>query len=189
MHGTIIEFNRLHGCGVIQCEHPKIQVYLSIHHAKDEKYLQIGDVVTFVGCSGPSGPEAREVILLWRSEILDTTLTTHPLKTSMPTWQGSRQVMDPEDLRIRSQPAKPQIYSSLMETSTNQPNDREACANCGKLMTPTLALANGTPQRSFCPFCGGVHKDFTKPSVPTLKDRTADAAATGIIGLIIGSLF
>ena len=67
-------------------------------------------------------------------------------------------------------------------------NDRDTCTCCGKLMTPTLALADGEPVRSFCPFCGEVHRDFTRPARPAslgLKDY----AAEGLFSAAITAVF
>lgn len=78
---------------------------------------------------------------------------------------------------------------TTLEIPTRHPDDREQCASCGKLMTPTLAFVNGTPHQSFCPFCGQVYRDFRKPSGTTFTGVAAEAAVTGILGSIIGSFF
>lgn len=41
------------------------------------------------------------------------------------------------------------------------PDDqRETCAHCGKKMVPRVAMYKGAPRRSYCPYCGGMHKKF-----------------------------
>lgn len=69
MHGVVADFDHSQGCGVIKCDVPKIDVSVCTIHIKDRTHLQPGDVVTFTGIGGPKGPEAREVILLWRGGI------------------------------------------------------------------------------------------------------------------------
>lgn len=60
-------------------------------------------------------------------------------------------------------------------------NDRDTCTCCGKLMTPTLALVEGVPARSFCPFCGEVHRDFTLPARTCPKDYVAEGLFSAAI--------
>lgn len=64
-------------------------------------------------------------------------------------------------------------------------NDRDTCMCCSKLMTPTLALLGGVAARSFCPFCGEVHRDFTSPA----RTRPNDYVAEGLFSAAITAVF
>ena len=64
-------------------------------------------------------------------------------------------------------------------------NDRDTCMCCGKSMTPTLALVGGVPVRSFCPFCGQVHLDFTPPA----RTRVNDYVAEGLFSAAMTAVF
>lgn len=46
-------------------------------------------------------------------------------------------------------------------------DDREACASCGKQMVPRMSFRNSEPYRSFCPYCGAVHRKFTPCFIAT----------------------
>lgn len=39
-------------------------------------------------------------------------------------------------------------------------DDRELCKKCQKTMVPRITFENNRPYRSFCPFCGVLHKKF-----------------------------
>ena len=189
MHGTITEFDPLRGCGVIYCDDLKVDVSWCMVHAKDETRLQIGDVVNFTGCGGPNGPEAREIILLWRSEKKSANSSTQRFKAATtnqkrPTNTTATHVRSTQSEAAIPMPRQPQKGLFVM-----QADDRDQCIHCGKLMTPTLALVDGSPHRSFCPYCGEVRRDFTKPYSPTIKERAADAAVGGVIGVIVSGLF
>lgn len=41
-----------------------------------------------------------------------------------------------------------------------RPDYRERCRSCGKLMVPRMSFYRGSPQASYCPFCGTQHKSF-----------------------------
>ena len=164
MHGTITELNPKEGCGVIHCDGLKIDVSLCMSRVKGDKQLTVGDVVSFLGFVGPKGPEAKEIILLWREVKTSTTANANSRNTVTTIQQVAKEI------------------------AVKLPNDRDQCASCGKLMIPSLVLSNGAPERSFCPFCGVVHKDFTKPSSPSIKHRAAEAAVGGVISVIVTGL-
>ncbi len=173
MHGTITTFDPREGCGVIHCDNPKIDVSFCLLHVKGEKQLRVGDVVSFVGVAGLNGPEATEVNLLWQR-----------VKTSRTTTARNIHTTKANKFNIAAD-----LQQVAKDIAAKLPNDRDQCASCGKLMIPNMSLLNGTPHRSFCPFCGAVHRDFTTPSSPTLKHKAAEAAVGGVIGVFIGSLF
>lgn len=73
---------------------------------------------------------------------------------------------------------------------------RVQCNSCGKLMIPRMNLYRGLPERSFCPFCGVVHKDFRLKTSCQPEKRSnlladlfgmavADLALYAIVGLVI----
>ena len=191
MHGIITELDHSQGCGVISCDVPKINVSFRINDVIDKTYLQFGDVVTFTGVGGSNGPEAREVILLWRDGSMKAPSRPQAQETPINITHNAKKV-------IAVGVGYPLDAKSIAETSHRQPamgmsnehrDDRDQCAICRKLMIPTLALVNGTPHQSFCPFCGHVHKDFTKPSGSSFKAVVGQAAATTLLGSIIVRFF
>lgn len=189
MHGIIIKFDPEQGCGVIHCDDPKVDVSLCISEVKGEKRLRAGDMVNFTGYGGPNGPRAREVILLWRAEKTAATTKAKNFETVKMMWKAPKEVGATSINEASDQSTKPLMQPSSREIMGTLPDDRDRCASCAKLMIPNLALANGAPERSFCPFCGGIHKDFTKPSIPTIQGRAKDAVGHGIFGLIIATIF
>lgn len=46
-------------------------------------------------------------------------------------------------------------------------DDRATCPHCGKKMIPRLITYQGNPQKSLCPFCGGVYKEFSSCFIAT----------------------
>lgn len=44
---------------------------------------------------------------------------------------------------------------------SGRPDDRATCPRCGKKMVPRLITYQGSPEKSLCPFCGGVYKEFS----------------------------
>lgn len=48
-----------------------------------------------------------------------------------------------------------------------RPDDRETCSSCGKKMVPRMSFRNSEPYRSFCPYCGAVHRKFTPCFIAT----------------------
>ena len=54
--------------------------------------------------------------------------------------------------------------------------DKTECGSCHKLMIPRLVMADGRPERSFCPFCGSVFKDFRAIKKSGVVKKTAEAA-------------
>lgn len=47
-------------------------------------------------------------------------------------------------------------------------------------MVPRLVTLKGKPERSFCPFCGGVHLDF--------RTRIGQAGVGALLGIALGSI-
>lgn len=52
----------------------------------------------------------------------------------------------------------------ISSNDTNNKDQRVTCPKCHKKVVPRLSMQDGVPAASFCPFCGGLIKDFT----PTL---------------------
>lgn len=46
-------------------------------------------------------------------------------------------------------------------------DDRATCPHCGKKMIPRLITYQGNPQKSLCPFCGGIYKEFSSCFIAT----------------------
>ena len=45
-------------------------------------------------------------------------------------------------------------------SSKHSHDERVACQHCGKKMVPRVITYRGEPQKSICPYCAGIHKDF-----------------------------
>ncbi|MDT8992797.1 CFI-box-CTERM domain-containing protein [Curvibacter sp. APW13] len=61
-------------------------------------------------------------------------------------------------------------YPAPKAAATNQQrsnDEREVCGSCGKRMVPRMSFRNSEPYRSFCPYCGALHKDFTACFIAT----------------------
>jgi cold shock CspA family protein len=55
-------------------------------------------------------------------------------------------------------------------TETAPDNDpREVCRACNKKMVPRMVTYRGQPDKSLCPYCGVMHKDFSIPLTPLEK--------------------
>lgn len=69
-----------------------------------------------------------------------------------------------------------------------EPNHRELCGSCRKLMVPRLAFRSGQPTASFCPFCGAEHKNFNEFSLTgcLVVVGVCFALAGGLVSCIAG---
>jgi cold shock CspA family protein len=68
----------------------------------------------------------------------------------------------------RNERAKPQEQQRTGQGGGGQRNDdRETCGSCGKRMVPRMSFRNSEPYRSFCPYCGAVHRKFTPCFIAT----------------------
>lgn len=56
------------------------------------------------------------------------------------------------------------VEISTSDTDTKKEDQRVTCPKCHKKVIPRLSMQDGVPAASFCPFCGGLIKDFTKDS-------------------------
>lgn len=54
-------------------------------------------------------------------------------------------------------------------------DERVQCGHCGKRMVPRIAMRDGAPWRSYCPFCGGLHQKFTMCFIATAVYQDAMA--------------
>jgi cold shock CspA family protein len=77
-------------------------------------------------------------------------------------------------LTAKASENKPRKDRTQQERSTpaaadsQRPNDdREVCTACGKRMVPRMTFRNSEPYRSFCPYCGAVHRKFTPCFIAT----------------------
>jgi len=57
------------------------------------------------------------------------------------------------------------LKENRQETNGSQRHNggdhRETCVSCQKKMVPRMAMREGAPYRSYCPYCGAMHKDFS----------------------------
>lgn len=59
-------------------------------------------------------------------------------------------------------PAARDVEITLSQKETKAAtDDRVHCPHCGKKMVPRMSFDRGSPHRSYCPFCGGMVKDFS----------------------------
>ncbi len=52
------------------------------------------------------------------------------------------------------------LVKAQAQSSGRSHDDRVVCLHCKKTMVPRMVTYRGKPQKSLCPFCGGVYKDF-----------------------------
>lgn len=52
-------------------------------------------------------------------------------------------------------------------TAQRHGDSRIKCPQCGKMMTPRLVTYYGEPNKSYCPYCGALIKDFSKCFIAT----------------------
>lgn len=69
---------------------------------------------------------------------------------------------------------------SKARTSSRGSDERVTCLHCGKKIVPRIISYQGSIQKSVCPFCGGVYKDFSNKGC---------LSALGYIGGIIIFVF
>lgn len=77
----------------------------------------------------------------------------------------------------------PTFSSSAVARTASGPKDKDECSHCGKLMVPRLVTFKGQAARSLCPFCGGVHKDFTED-----KAGPGTVVLGGLVTAALGAL-
>jgi|LSQX01.2.fsa_nt_gb cold shock CspA family protein len=72
-------------------------------------------------------------------------------------------VFEPKETAKSPRATKLKIVATSTNTTTDlhSGDQRERCHSCGKKMVPRIGFYRGTPDKSYCPFCGGVHKDFS----------------------------
>jgi cold shock CspA family protein/predicted RNA-binding Zn-ribbon protein involved in translation (DUF1610 family) len=73
--------------------------------------------------------------------------------------------------------------SKVQSSGRSRPDDRATCPHCGKMMVPRLMTFKGEPQKSLCPFCGGVYKDFNDSSCFIATAVYGDVYAPEVIAL------
>lgn len=65
-------------------------------------------------------------------------------------------------------------------------SDKAECYSCHKLMIPRVVIVNERPVRSFCPFCGSVHKDFIPAkSSGVIKEVAGAALGSAVAGFLV----
>jgi len=60
------------------------------------------------------------------------------------------------------------VSIDIRKTSTQRfqkADDRIQCPNCNKKIVPRLVTYRGNPDKSLCPYCGAVVKDFNGSSL------------------------
>lgn len=53
---------------------------------------------------------------------------------------------------------------TIINNNKSNTDDRVVCPHCGKKIVPRIITYQGSLERSICPFCGGVYKDFMNHS-------------------------
>ncbi|EGQ61868.1 cold-shock DNA-binding domain-containing protein [Acidithiobacillus sp. GGI-221] len=52
------------------------------------------------------------------------------------------------------------LVKAQAQSSGRAHDDRVVCQHCRKTMVPRMVTYRGKPQKTLCPFCGGIYKDF-----------------------------
>ena len=172
MLGTVKTFNSQTGCATIQCSALDQEIALCVTDLPGaERHLRVGDLLQFECEPNQGRPKITSFLLIARAGRVSRSPPTAPLRKADPAPRP---------------PSAPTVDSTAGSHSI-------ACHHCGKHMTPCLVLFNGYPQRSFCPFCGGVHRDFTQAKSPSATEAVQYAGASavfdGVVYLVVAGLF
>lgn len=79
---------------------------------------------------------------------------------------GDRVSFDGADGKRGPRATKVQILERGKSSQEGQ-DERVVCEGCGKKMVPRIAMNNGRPYKSYCPFCGHKHRDFSACFIAT----------------------
>jgi len=53
------------------------------------------------------------------------------------------------------------IVAKAAPSANQRQDDRVTCEHCNRKMVPRIIMDRGSLSHSICPFCGGLHKDFS----------------------------
>ena len=171
MLGTVKTFDSQTGCATIRCNSLDQEITLCVSDLPgSEQNLRVGDLLQFQCEPNQGRPQITSFLLISRAGRVSRSPPNVPLRTADPA------------------PRPP----SAQTADSTAASHSTACDHCGKHMTPRLVLFNGYPQRSFCPFCGNVHKDFTQATRPSatqaLQSAGASAVFDGVFCLLVAGL-
>lgn len=164
MRGTVIEFDKLRREGRIHCLDTGNRFKFRLSNVVGRASIRIGDKVQFSPGKVDGAIQATMVMLAGASASPHPAPAARVLARIEPTAGVQARVHCAGD-------------------------DTDQCVHCRKRMVPRLTTHDGYPQRSFCPFCGGIHRDFTLPPAPTVAQTVGGAILGGALTALLGSLF
>ena len=172
MLGRINTFDAKTGCGSVQCDALDISIALCVADIDDaERNLHIGDLLQFECAHNHGRPYITSFVLVARKGSVSRALPAAPYRPVHPA---------------------PKMSAAPIGDSASY-IDRVACLHCEKYMVPRLVLLHGFPQRSFCPFCAELHRDFTSEQTKTAHTIGQTIGGTvvveGVAYLLIAGLF
>ncbi len=157
-NGTVVKFDSATAKGSIFCQSLSGTVQFRAASVRDAEKLEPGDLVQFELGHIDGRGQAVQISLV-----------------------------------AKGAPAAPSARSSSSAFGSsfgNEPvrhDDKEQCRACSKFMVPGLTMGHGIPERSFCPFCGAVHRDFRIVEKPGVIKEVGHAVAGTALGSLLTS--
>ena len=69
-------------------------------------------------------------------------------------------IVDFKHIEARKGPRAAKVKIVIRAEPHRENDDRVTCSSCGRRMVPRLITYRGSVEKSVCPFCGAVYKDF-----------------------------
>lgn len=175
MFGTVAEAFGENGFGTISSKTAGGKVRFSKSSLMPDNAPDVGDHVDFELGTLDGVPQAISVKLVAKVSGVTPIPLTAALPNVRPPVTSKRFASVLTDLHRGHESAcpppkaPPPQFDQAPKPQRHRREHRDhpgkvECGRCGKLMVPRLNVFRGKPERSFCPFCGAVHRDF-RPSV------------------------
>lgn len=177
MLGYVTNFDRATQKGMIYCKNDGKRVELTYFSLLSGDCVNIGDYISLPQSKKDGQPQPVTVLIPAR--IVPPKVTVQAQRQSSASNFSSSRLST--------------VTHKVPPVSSTPTDDRVLCSSCNKTMVPQLVMCDGKPNRSFCPFCAAIHRDFRHSNPPTIvengKMMAADALATSIIGVAVMAIF
>ena len=159
--GTVVKFDSATGRGSIFCQSLSGRVQFQAASVRDTEKLESGDLVQFeLGHIDGAGQAVQVSLIAKGARAASSIQASAPRAASLASSTGNAFVRH---------------------------DDKEQCRACSKFMVPGLTMVHGIPERSFCPFCGAVHRDFRVAEKPGVVKEVGHAVAGAALGSLLAS--